>query len=171
MKAREEAEFARTEAETSKEKDEEAAYNLGVVETQAFLKSQVPEVCRLYCSQVWNEALKQAGVEASSDLWKVESVYYPPTIMEFTPSSSEAEVAPEEAKVARPEAALVMTTPDKPAEEGEVSGATETSESLNSKEPQKTIESIADPQALQAKESALLVEPHQAVHPEAIPTS
>ncbi|KAK7859387.1 alternative nad(p)h-ubiquinone oxidoreductase c1 [Quercus suber] len=58
-----------------------------------------------------------AEVETSSDLWKVENVYYPPAIVESTPSSSEAKVAPEEAKAARPEVALVMTTLDKPAEE------------------------------------------------------
>ena len=77
LKAKEEAVFARVEAESSKEKVKEEAYDLGVAETQATLKAQVLRVCRLYCSQVWNEALKQAGVEASSDLWKVEHVYYP----------------------------------------------------------------------------------------------
>ena len=80
MRAKTEAEFAKTEAESSKEKAEEEAYNLGVAETQATLKAQVPGVCRLYCSQVWNESLKQAGVETSSDLWKVENVYCPPAI-------------------------------------------------------------------------------------------
>ena len=69
LRAKTEAEFARTEAESSKEKAEEEAYDLGVAKTQAILKAQIPGVCRLYCSQVWNEALKQAGVEASSDLW------------------------------------------------------------------------------------------------------
>ena len=67
--------FARTEAECSKEKAEEEAYNLGVVETQATLKAQVPRVCRLYYSQVWNEAIQgisspaqisEAGVEIGS---------------------------------------------------------------------------------------------------------
>ena len=60
--------FASAEAESSKEKAEEETYDLEVAETQAILKAQVPKVCRLYCSQVWNEALKQAGIEASSDL-------------------------------------------------------------------------------------------------------
>ena len=60
--------FTRAEAESSKEKVEDEAYDLGVAETQAILKAQVPRICRLYCSQVWNEALKQAGIEASSDL-------------------------------------------------------------------------------------------------------
>ena len=68
MRAKEEVVFARAEAENSKEKAEEEAYDLGMAETQATLKAQVPGVCRLYCSQVWNEALKQAGVEVSSNL-------------------------------------------------------------------------------------------------------
>ena len=93
-RAKEEAVFARIEAECPKVKAEEEAYDLGVAETQATLKAQVPGVCRLYCSQVWNKTLKQAGVEASSDLWKAERVYYPPTIKEDTPSSSEARDAP-----------------------------------------------------------------------------
>ena len=88
--------FARVEVERSKEKAEEEAYDLGVAETQATLKAQVPGVCRLYCSQVWNKALKQAGIDASSDLWKVENVYYPPTIQETALSSSEARDAPQE---------------------------------------------------------------------------
>ena len=58
LKAKEEAVFARTEAECSKEKAEEEGYDLGVTETQANLKAQVPRVYRLYCSQVWNEAFK-----------------------------------------------------------------------------------------------------------------
>ena len=44
--------FARTEAECSKEKAEDEAYNVGVAKTEAALKAQVPGVCRLYCSQV-----------------------------------------------------------------------------------------------------------------------
>ena len=42
--------FAKTEAECSKEKAEEEAYDLGVAETQATLKAQIPRVCKLYCS-------------------------------------------------------------------------------------------------------------------------
>ena len=42
--------FAKTEAECSKKKAEEKAYNLRVAETQATLKAQVPGVCKLYCS-------------------------------------------------------------------------------------------------------------------------
>ena len=90
LRAKEEAVFARTEVECSKEKAKEEAYDLGVAETQATLKAQVPGICKLYCSQVWNEALKQARVEASFDLWKAEHVYYPPAIRENAPSPPSA---------------------------------------------------------------------------------
>ena len=163
LRAKEEAMFARAEAESSKEKAEEKANDLGVAETQATLKAQVPGVCRLYRSQVWNEALKQAGVEASFDLWKVENVYYPPAIWEIAPSSSEAKDAPEEAEAAGPETALAITAPDEPAKESELSRATETNEGLNPEAPQKTAGSTVDAQTLHAEESALLVEPLQTV--------
>ena len=64
MKAKEEAEFAKTEAECSKKKAKEEAYDAGVAEIEATLKAQVPGVCRLYSSQVWSEVLKQARVDA-----------------------------------------------------------------------------------------------------------
>ena len=135
LRAKVEAVFARAKVKSSKEKAVEEAYDLGVADTQATLKAQVYGVCKLYCSQVWNKALKQAGVEASSDLWRVENVYYPPTIRETAPSSSEARDAPEETEAAGPEAALAITAPDQPAMESEPSGAIETSEGLNFKAP------------------------------------
>ena len=94
MRAKTKAEFAKTEAETSKDKAEDEAYDAGVADTQATLKVQIPGVCRLYCSRVWNEALKRAGVEASSDLWKAEKVYYPLAIRETASASSKAVSAP-----------------------------------------------------------------------------
>ena len=94
MRAKTEAKFAKTKAETSKDKVEDEAYDAGVADTQATLKAKILGVCRLYCSQVWNEALKQAGVEASSDLWKAEKVYYPSAIRETTSARSEAVSAP-----------------------------------------------------------------------------
>ena len=136
---------------------------MGVAESLATLKAQVPGVCRLYCSQVWNEALKQARVEASSDLWKVENVYYPHTIRKTTPSSSKAKGALKEAKAAEPKAALAITAPNEPARESELSSATEINEGLNPEAPQKTAESTVDAQAPHAKGSAILVEPLQTI--------
>ena len=85
-----------------------------MTETQAALKAQVPGVCRLYCSQVWNEALKRAGVDASSDLWKAECVFYTFVIKEDAAPSSEVRYAPEGIKVASPNAAQEIISPQGP---------------------------------------------------------
>ena len=127
--------FASAEAESSKEKAEEETYDLEVAETQAILKAQVPKVCRLYCSQVWNEVLKQAGIEASSDLWKVENVYYPFVIGETASSNSEARDALEEAEAAGLEATVATTAPDELAKESELFGVAEISEGLSFEAP------------------------------------
>ena len=123
--------FARTEAECFKEKAKDEAYDLGMAETQATLKAQVPRVCRFYCSQVWNEALKQTGVEALSDLWKAKRVYYPSTIREDAPSSSEARDVPGGIEAAGLNAALAITFTKEPAEGSGPSGAIETDEVQN----------------------------------------
>ena len=90
MRAKREAEFARNEAEAAKETAKDEGYNAGVADTQASLKAQIPGVCRLYCSQVWEEALKRAGVNASSNLWKAENIFYPTAIREATSTSPKA---------------------------------------------------------------------------------
>ena len=118
--------FVKTEAECSKEKAEEEAYDLGMAETQATLKAQVLGVCRIYCSQVWNEALKQAGVDASSDLWKAKRVFYPPAIREDATLSSEVRDALEEVEAASPSTALAITSLEVPAKKSDPSGAAKT---------------------------------------------
>ena len=95
----------------------------------------------------------------------MENVYYPPTIREIAPISSEAENAPEEAKTAQPEATLAITTPNELAEEGELLRATETHGSLNPEAPQEAAESIAGAQAPHVEEPSLLVQPLQTVPP------
>ena len=95
----------------------------------------------------------------------MEKVYYPSAIRETTPISSEAESAPKEAKTTWPEAVLAVTTPNKPAKEGELPGATETHGSLSPKAPHEAAESTADAQASHAKEPTFLVRPLQTVPP------
>ena len=90
MRVKQEAEFARNEAEAAKETAEDKGYNAGVADAQASFKAQIPGVYRLYCFQVWEEALKRAGVVASFDLWKAENIFYPTTIREATSTSSKA---------------------------------------------------------------------------------
>jgi len=48
-----------------------------VTETEEALRDKVSGVYKNYYLQVWNEALNQAEVEASSILRRAESVYYP----------------------------------------------------------------------------------------------
>ena len=133
VRAKEEAEFARTEAECSKEK----AYDAGVAETEAALKAQVPRVCRLYCSQVWNEALKRAGVDALSDLWKAEFMFYPPAIREDATPSSKVQDALEGVEVASPSAAHETISPQVPAEGNGPSGTAEADESQDPAGPKE----------------------------------
>ena len=80
-----EVEKAKALAMKAKVEVEQHGYDVGMAETEDALKAEVPGVCRTYCALVWDEALNQAEVEASSMLRKAESVYYLPTIR---PSSS-----------------------------------------------------------------------------------
>ena len=68
-----------------------------MIETKEALKAEVAEVCRYYCHQVWNETLNQVGVEASSALRRVESVYYPPTIQASSSLGPKADTTSKEA--------------------------------------------------------------------------
>ena len=45
--------------------------------TEDALRAEVPAVCRAYCAQTWEEALNQAGVEASSELRRPERIIFP----------------------------------------------------------------------------------------------
>ena len=67
---------------------------MGVAKTKEAFRSKVTGVCRVYCSQVWTEALNQAGIKASSALRRVENVYYPPAIRTSGPSSSQDDTTP-----------------------------------------------------------------------------
>ena len=98
-------------------------------------------------------------------MWKMENVYYPHAIWEAAPASSEAKVAPEETKIARPKVALAITIPAEPAKESKLSRATETNEGSNLEAPQKTGKFTVDAQASHAEESALSVQPLQTVPP------
>ena len=91
-KSREEAEKAKVEAEQATNVAEQKGYNLGVAEIEETLRAEVPMVCHIYCAQTWDEALNQAGVEASSESRKEENVFYPPAIRVSDPSSTQAEV-------------------------------------------------------------------------------
>ena len=123
---------------------------------------KIPAVCRLYYFQVWNEALKQAGVEASSDLWKAEKVYYPPAIRETNPKTVRAL---EETEAAQPKVARTVSTTNEPAEGSELPKVTDTSGSFNPEAPQEAVGSIVGIQDSHAEDPPLLVQPLQSISP------
>ena len=163
LRAKKEAKFARTEAKCSKKKAKEEAYDSGVEETQAALKAQVPGVCKLYCSQVWNEALKQAGVDALSDLWKADHVFYPLAIRKDTTPSSEVRDAPKEVKAASPGSTLAITSPEVLAKESGPSGAVGMDEGQDPDAPKETVRSAGDASVFHVEGPIIIVEPLQSI--------
>ena len=79
-KAKVEAEEAKAKAEREKEEAEQHGYDVGVAETEDALKTKVPAVCRAYCAQTWEETLNQARIDASSELRKPASIFFPPAL-------------------------------------------------------------------------------------------
>ena len=76
-KAKVQAEEDKLKAEKERDEAEQHGYDVGVAETEDALQAEVPAVCRAYCAQTWEEALNQAGVEASSRLRRPESIIFP----------------------------------------------------------------------------------------------
>ena len=71
MKLREELRKAREAVQLVKEAAEaekQAAYTLGVEETQSRLTEEFSVICRDYCDISWGKALDVAGVHVDSDL-------------------------------------------------------------------------------------------------------
>ena len=166
-----EAEFARNEAEVAKDKAEDEGYNTGVVKTQASLKAQIPGVCRLYCFQVWEEVLKRVGVDASSDLWKVESIFYPSAIREAASTSSEAVSNQHESGVTQSEAAQISVPLGESLEGEEPHDAIEAPGGINPKMPKEVTEPVVGAQIPVAKEPAILAQPLQAIPLTEVPKS
>ena len=84
-KARETAQLFKEAAEAKKQ----AAYALGVQETQSRLTEEFSAVARDYCDISWGKAFYVAGIPADSSLRRPKSIYYNPDIRELSgPSSS-----------------------------------------------------------------------------------
>ena len=84
-KAREAAQLLKEATEAEKQ----AAYILGVQETQGRLTEEFSAVARNYCDISWGKALDVARVPADSSLRRPKSIYYDPDIRELScPNSS-----------------------------------------------------------------------------------
>ena len=95
-KAREATQLFKEAAEAKKQ----AAYTLGVEETQARLTEEFSAVDRGYCDIFWGKTLNVAGVLADSGLRRPERIYYDPEIRELSdPNSSLPEQAAQVSKV------------------------------------------------------------------------
>ena len=83
-KAREAAQLLKEAAEAEKQ----AAYALGVQETQSRLTEEFSAVARDYCDITWGKALDAAGIPTDSSLRRPESIYYDSDIRELPVSGS-----------------------------------------------------------------------------------
>ena len=110
-------------------------------------------------------------MEASSDLWKAESVFYPSAIHETASTSSEAMSAPQEAEVAESEAAQIIVNLGKSTEGGEPHAATEAPGGLNPEMPKEAVEPTVSTQISGAEEPAIFVQPLQAIPLSDVPKS
>ena len=107
------------EADKARDQVEQDDYDVGVAKTEEALRVEVAGVCRNYCLQVWNKALNQAGVEASSILKKAESVYYPPAIRTLGSASSKVDTSSNVTKLGKGSFAEAPSSSDKPSEEAQ----------------------------------------------------
>ena len=74
--------------------EKQAAYTLGMEETQAKLTEEFSTVARDYCDISWGKALDAAGLPADSGLRRPKSIHYDPEIHELSdPNSSLPEQA------------------------------------------------------------------------------
>ena len=78
-KAREAAQLLKEATEAEKQ----AAYTLGVQETQSRLTEEFSAVARDYCDITWGKALDVAGIPANSNLRRPKSIYYDSDICEL----------------------------------------------------------------------------------------
>ena len=78
-KAKEAAQLLKEAVEAEKQ----AAYALGVQETQSRLTGEFSTLARDYCDNTWGKALDVAGIPADSSLRRPESIYYDSDIREL----------------------------------------------------------------------------------------
>ena len=101
-KAKAQVEEDKLKAEKERDEAEQHSYDVGVVETEDTLRAEVPAICRAYCAQTWEEALNQAGVEASSGLRRPESIIFPLTL-QIPKQTETVPLAPQLTNVAPPQ--------------------------------------------------------------------
>ena len=94
------------------EAEKQAAYALGVQETQSRLTEEFSAVARDYCDIIWGKALDAAGIPSDSSLRRPESIYYDPDICELSGPSSSPSAQPAQVS----EMPTIDQTPSTPVE-------------------------------------------------------
>ena len=74
---------------------------------------------------MWNEALNQAGVEASLTLKRAESIYYPSAIRASSSASTKANPASKVAKIGKDSPSKASLSTDSPSKEAKQPGVVE----------------------------------------------
>ena len=93
-KAKDKAKKAKAMAEREKDEAEQHGYDVGVAEIEDALKAKVPAVCWAYCAQTWEEALNRVRIDTSSELRKLENIFFPLAIRALGLTPGQKEVAP-----------------------------------------------------------------------------
>ena len=93
-KAKLQAEEDKIKADKERDEAEQHGYDVGVAETEDALWPEVLAVYHAYCAQTWEEALNQAGAEASTGLRRPESIIFP-SALQIPKQTKTAPLAPQ----------------------------------------------------------------------------
>ena len=110
-------------------------------------------------------------MDASSDLWKAENVFYPTAIREATSSSSVATGDQPEEGVTQSEDLQVSGSSGKALKEGELQDVIVISQHMDPEAPKEVAEPVVGIQVSSTEEPATLAQPPQAIPLAVIPQS
>ena len=110
-------------------------------------------------------------MDASFDLWKAESIFYPPAIREATFASSKAVSDQHEAGVTQSKAAQIGVPPGESLKGGELHDVIEAPEGMDPEVPKEDAEPMVSTQIPDAEEPAILAQPLQVIPLAVVPKS
>ena len=110
-------------------------------------------------------------MNASSDLWKAENIFYPTAIREATSTSSVAVSDQPEEGVTQSETVQVGASPGETLKKGELLDVIETSRCADPEVPKVVAEPAVGTQMPNTEEPAILDQPLEAIPPAVVPKS
>ena len=115
--------------------------------------------------------MKQVGVDASSDLWKAKSIFYPTAIREATSTSSAATNDKLEEEITPSEDLQASGSSSKAPKQGEPQDVTVIPQHTNPEAPKEVTEPVIGIQVSSTEEPATLAQQPQAIPLAVIPQS